>query len=57
MIGFFIFSMVETNLDIIFTTFIANHFAKNLGHQHLEIINMILQYLKRLKKYKIIYDG
>lgn len=50
MTGFFIFSIIETKLNIVFGIFIASYFAKNLGHQHTEIVKTILQYLKGSNK-------
>ena len=47
--------MVKTRPDIIFTTSVANCFAKNPGHQHIEAMKTILQYLKGSKDQGIIY--
>lgn len=57
MIGFLMFSIVETRSDIVFTTFIISHFINNLEHQYTKIVKTIIQYLKRSKKYRITYNG
>ena len=45
-IGFIMFSMVETRPDVAIATSVASCFAKNLGHQHMEAVKTILRYLK-----------
>lgn len=35
------FLIVETRLDITFATLVASYFAKNLDHQHIEIVKTI----------------
>lgn len=52
-----IFLIVETKSKIIFATSIANHFAKNLGHQYTKVIKTILHYLKDLRDQEITYKG
>lgn len=47
--------MVETRPDIAFANSDASCFAKNLGHQHMEVVKTILQYLKGLRDQKIMY--
>ncbi len=42
MIGSIIFSMVETRPDVTFATLVASQFAKNSGHQHMEVVKTIL---------------
>lgn len=49
MIGSIMFSMVETRPDVAFTTLVASCFAKNPGHQQIEVVKTILQYLKGTK--------
>lgn len=56
MTGSFIFSIVEIRPNIVFATFVASCFAKNLGHQHTKVVKTILQYLKGLNKREIIYS-
>lgn len=41
--------MVEKRLDIAFATSVANYFAKNSGHQYMEVIKIILKYVKETK--------
>ena len=50
------FSIVETKPNIKFVTLVASCFAKNLGHQYIKVVKTILQYLKKLKDWGIIYD-
>lgn len=57
MIKSFIFSIVETKLNIAFTTSVASHFTKNLGHQYTKDVKKTLQYLKRLQDSGIIYTS
>ena len=49
--------MVETRPDITFVTSIASRFTKNSGHQHIEEVKTILQYLKDSRERDIIYGG
>ena len=56
MIGFIMFSMVETGPDITFTTSAASYFAKNPGHQYMEVVKTILWYLQRSKNRGITYN-
>ena len=51
------FSIVETRPDIAFAISIASRFAKNPGHQHIEDVKSILQYLKGSNKQGITYGG
>lgn len=51
------FSMIETRPNIVFATFIASCFAKNLDHQHTKVVKTILQYRKGSKDYGITYGG
>lgn len=44
--GSLIFSIVETQPDIAFATFIVSYFAKNLSRQHKKTVKTIMQYLK-----------
>lgn len=54
-IGFLMFSMVETQPNIVFSIFVANCFLKNLSHQYMEVVKTILKYLKGSKTQRIIY--
>lgn len=51
------FSMVETRLDIAFTTLVISRFAKNLSRQYTEVVKTILQYLKTTKTVGITYGS
>lgn len=42
MTKFFIFSIVKTRPDIAFATFVISCYIKNLGHQHIETMKIIL---------------
>lgn len=57
MIDFFIFLIVETRLDIAFTTSITGHFAKNPRYLHTKVVKTIPQYLKIFKECGITYDS
>lgn len=57
MINFIIFSIIETRPDIAFATSVASQFAKNPGHQHTEMVKIILLYFKDIKERGIIYGG
>lgn len=57
MISSIMFLMVEIRPDVIFTTSVASRFAKNLGHQHIEAVKTILQYLKRSKNQGVMYSS
>ena len=46
MIGSIMFLMVETRPDVAFATSVASRFAKNPGHQHMEVVKTIFRYLK-----------
>ena len=52
-----IFSMVQTRPNIACATSVASCFVKNPGHQHIEAVKTILQYLKGLNKQRITYSG
>lgn len=52
-----IFSMVEIKPDIVFATSIVSYFAKIPGHQYIEVVKTILQYLKGSRKWEILYGG
>ena len=52
-----IFSIMETRLDIAFAISVVSIFAKNLFHQHIEAVEIILQYLKGSKDRSIIYGA
>lgn len=56
-IGSIMFSMVETRPDVAFATSVASRFAKNLGHQHMEVVKTILGYLKGSREQGITYGG
>lgn len=43
------FLMIETKLNIVFAISLANYIGKNLGYQHIEEVNIILQYFKESK--------
>lgn len=49
--------MIETRLDIIYTTLLVSCFVKNLSHQYIEAVKTILKYLKGLKNRGITYGG
>lgn len=49
--------MMKIKPDIVFAIFIANFFAKYLGHQYRKFVQTILQYFKELKNLDIIYDS
>lgn len=57
MISSIMFLVVETRPDIAFATSVASCFAKNPGHQHMEAVKTILQYLKGSKDRGITYGG
>lgn len=57
MFGSIIFLMVKTRPDITFATSIVSRFAKNPGHQHIEVVKTILQYHKSLRDHNITYNG
>lgn len=46
-VGSIIYAMVETQINIAFTTFIVSQFTKNLSLEHFNAINQILHYLAR----------
>lgn len=54
--GSIIFLMVETRLDIVFTISVASCFVINLGHQQINVMKIILQYLKGLRDQDITYS-
>ena len=43
------FFMIETRLDIAFTTSVASRFAKNPSHLYIEAVKTILKYMKGSK--------
>lgn len=49
MIGFLILSIAETRSDIAFVTSIASYYTKNPSHFYIEVIKIILTYLKNFK--------
>ena len=51
------FSIIETRPDIAFAISVVSIFAKNLFHQHIKAIKIILHYLKGSKDRSIIYGG
>lgn len=55
MIDSIIFSNMEIRFNIIFAILVTSLFAKNLGHQYIEILKNIFRYLKKSKKQRIIY--
>ena len=57
MMGFLMFSMVETRSDIAFSTSVASRFSKNPSYQHTEAVKTILYYLKRSREHGITYKG
>ncbi len=50
MIGSIMFSMVETRPNVAFATSVTSRFAKNPGHQHMEVVKTILRDLKKNKR-------
>ncbi len=57
MIGFLIFSIVETRPDIAFFIVVATCFAKNPSHTYIKVVKTILKYLKEFMNCGIIYEG
>lgn len=55
MIRLFIFSIVETRLDLAFVILVVSKFAKNLSRQLTKAVKIIFQYFKRLKNRDITY--
>lgn len=52
-----IFLMMETWPDITFITSVVSHFAKNPSCQHTKAVKTIMQYLKAIFIFSIIYGG
>ena len=48
------FSIIKTRQDIVFVNSVTSHFEKNSSHKFIKAIKIMLQYLKSLKKHKII---
>lgn len=57
MTNLLIFSMVETQLDIIFAIVVTAWYVKNPNHTHIKTIKTIFRYLKRSIDWKITYGG
>ena len=55
MTDFIIFLIVKIRPDIAFTTLVAAWFAKNLSHQYIKIVKIILQYLKSSREQGITF--
>lgn len=51
------FFMIETRLDIAFTTSVTSRYTKNLNHFYIEVKKIILRYLKGSKDQDIVYRG
>lgn len=55
MTSLIIFSMIETEPNITFATFVVSQFAKNSSYQHSKVVKTILQYLKAINETRITY--
>lgn len=56
-IKFLIYTIVETQIDIVFAMTIINCFAKNLGPNHFSAVNQILRYLASNLERGIPFEG
>lgn len=56
-IGFIMYTIVETHINITFAILIVSYFTKNLRPNYFSIINQILKYLASSQDKKIISDN
>lgn len=56
MTSFLLFSIIETRPGIIFIIFIICQFAKNLFYYYIEVVKMIIKYLKVTRSIIINYN-